>query len=1014
MSGLLLDFQLPKMSIAFVNYSTTPLTNPFPINVGIYDSFVYDAVVVHRTGIELPPDVNIHIFYDKPEGNSIEFKLEAEDQPEDVPMFLYMVDRKKTGTEDLEEYLKDYNYVRTDLLDEEEHVDGVIETIAFKEFADNVENHIHNGFDHYLRELLLASVLSGETNAEEKLEDIMKYAEDFQVALTSRDINSKDLYNYEILETVGDKTNWLPCSLFFIRKLKEAGRADLITPGYLSQLHHTYISKNEQIRICKRLGLISFLKSKTMITRDSYEDILEAFCGALGLINFKIRLYKSVDYQLQSRFVEWLYNDYDFTTIKATEVVKEFTLRLRTLAGERVYEMVKGSQFAMRRLKENIPDLMKTNLRKAVNSQIVSLAFGNKSWDEIESFADELDEKVFDVNIVPNEVASITKKKHAEKVLKFIDKFIDIETRLGLMNANKLAEWSEDNRAEFLTIMRKKRYLYLLDKIRIKGHYISYWSLSEVFPGKKNSDERKEELYSTLEYGDTENEEILLALIKDEEDKLLSEQEPGKVLIPEEELFNHNEYYQEALKKSELASASSTNLTEKHLNYSLKGSKKSIENFLTKAIGEGRGKYFIKIHNKGEFIEYSPKRQVKFSENFDNEKLRSMLNENSVYDLIEDLDNKDKIYPLIAKHGIRSLSNLLFFLSKKLTNEYKLTAINNFIDSKDFMDEMTRRLGKTRKIAGKKQAIGFHELLGRNLDKLEKVINYIIINLQVDNSVFYTPEKQLSWLRNAIDFKAGITEVKRKAQEVKKATRHLFQSSRMKNQEEQEKFDREAEAIKKAETRTLARKSKASSEKRTTFSLPTDSASATSKPLDEELPEDQKSNVISQTSDNHKAEMALKAKKASSSIRSYFCHIDGERVYISETKDSPNHEPILLYTTSGGEDIEFSPFVFVGNHNKSRLKSVFAERLIEHEKRERKDLIMERNQRFSNQVGYEGLVQKMKFNGIVDWHLSFEKEVVGMNVDVKAFINLKVFKDNDILFYTGRDIDSILKQLDDF
>jgi len=136
-------------------------------------------------------------------------------------------------------------------------------------------------------------------------------------AFTHQSYNADPAFNYEPLETEGDRVLDLVFTSFIMEYYKIIMEKD-ITPQFITNLKHYYMSKLRQGELGEMLGLPRFLIKSDLVTTDisMVEDMFESFFGALYNIGNNIsygfgmtvayaffrKLFEEVDIDHERRF----------------------------------------------------------------------------------------------------------------------------------------------------------------------------------------------------------------------------------------------------------------------------------------------------------------------------------------------------------------------------------------------------------------------------------------------------------------------------------------------------------------------------------------------------------------------------------------------------------------------------------------------------------------------------------------------------------------------------------------
>ena len=129
---------------------------------------------------------------------------------------------------------------------------------------------------HFLRTEMLPRVTTSKDAIEKMLEP--KHFEMWQRAFTDETFDPNMEKNYEQIELLGDAVLENVYLRFISQSYPE------FTHGQLSELRMVHLAKNVQSRISMSLGLGKYVRTRVRLGAAIYEDVLEAFFGALEII----------------------------------------------------------------------------------------------------------------------------------------------------------------------------------------------------------------------------------------------------------------------------------------------------------------------------------------------------------------------------------------------------------------------------------------------------------------------------------------------------------------------------------------------------------------------------------------------------------------------------------------------------------------------------------------------------------------------------------------------------------
>lgn len=144
----------------------------------------------------------------------------------------------------------------------------------------------------------------------EAIIDKISESELWEIAFTHESYNPNPGENYEVLEKIGDAAMKLAFSEYLFNRIEMISESDI---GEY-QIH--YLSKVEQSKVSTRLGFAEFILTPLSKTIHIFEDVLEAFFGALLILgnetkpglgyilcyNMIILIFQDLDIQDEGKF----------------------------------------------------------------------------------------------------------------------------------------------------------------------------------------------------------------------------------------------------------------------------------------------------------------------------------------------------------------------------------------------------------------------------------------------------------------------------------------------------------------------------------------------------------------------------------------------------------------------------------------------------------------------------------------------------------------------------------------
>jgi len=190
------------------------------------------------------------------------------------------------------------------------------------------------------------SVLLRFEKDESKVDKIVENEDIWYVAFTHKSYNPNPGENYEELEKVGDAA----ASLAFIEYIYN--RFEGVTASEIGEYKAHYLSKTEQATISINLGIPRFIRTPLDKNIHIFEDVLEAFFGALLLSGNDVR--PGLGYVLCYNLTIHLYDSTEFeedvTLGKSKTQLKELFESIKFKQPEIIFEQDKNSPSGVARI----------------------------------------------------------------------------------------------------------------------------------------------------------------------------------------------------------------------------------------------------------------------------------------------------------------------------------------------------------------------------------------------------------------------------------------------------------------------------------------------------------------------------------------------------------------------------------------------------------------------------------------------------------------------------------------
>lgn len=707
--------------LSFLRHGTGQLLQPFSqLEIQSYTDGA-SGIVIHRDDIQLIDDWNIHIYYNNPvipgattkqyEAREVIVFEDTKTGGKTRPPILFVRDNGSLGEmNEITDFLGKHFY--SPPYDEGESYAGSdtgdTTTDPYHKFVAEIDQHSSGSLEQYLREMLKSMGLEQRANL------VIAYLNIFQVGFVAEDMNVNPLSNYELSEFVGDLASWKPLNDIFV-EYAEKNNITLTEP-IITSMHRSYASKEKQAEIAKRLHLYVFLKKKGEVTIDTYEDLFESFVGSLFMITFLIRSVLAIDLRLHEVFLRWVYVGMDLSGYAEKPEITEFYETMRVLVGISAFkERLTNGLWIMRGDRGVMEKVAQTLSRYDI---------GNEK--KVKDIVDGLTRMIGKVYKDGEDVYELRRNKYQE-INTFVKRFISPEMMRKMANDKNMADWNDDTRAEFvrlMSILLPDGYI-VSERFTDKSRTSSYWIVQDV---------ERELQYSTMNYDQGEDPDVLLSVIRDAMEK----DKNKKVVIEEVKRIpyrNQPYYFQD----------------DKGIWF-LEGKPSDIEAYVSKAYEEEKGQFFLVLNSSAdadmdEGVEYDPRPPLYMDKSINWDYLRGLFVSQEEDGVVHRPELPPTIHRYIGDRAAYGYTAIIAVLNHQITNPNHLTAVRNYYRSKDLKKEITRLLDIHN---DEGELLSFDELVGMNLPLAEQIITYLYMHVIIDPSVLYTTEKRIEALRSAI------------------------------------------------------------------------------------------------------------------------------------------------------------------------------------------------------------------------------------------------------------------------
>lgn len=744
--------------------------------------------IVINASSEVPNDGNIHIFIDQiPPKTSFEI-LNA---PDDMYGFssMYIVRTETTSASDFDEV---YEYLIQQGFTEE-HVDMNVYNplCSFNRFAATSKPSTVNA---YIRSIIRAVKEFWEAKYPSKLfpekyeAEIMNYSKILQIIFISNQICADPRENYQLLEYIGDQAGWSAMNTIFINFLEQVprpvdddGKPIELNQNNITSMHRDLFSKNVQAKLAKKLGVKQFIQTTGEMVNKIYGDIYEAMLGAFLLIDFQISTRVRYEtgaqgkrelFQFHVAFLEWCYESVDLSKFEKKPYYTQFNESVTALFGGSYFEhintrgikivLLRGKEKAMKELLEKgkeykfLTDFTTTKGVKIKAGQIVDVA---EQFSEIIKLATKkVDGGDDNLNFLDNE------REKFNHINRLISEWFGDAEIIARKTMNIMKDWSDEQKQEFLTLMDQEyKNDYVLNKhFGNKLNTSYYWVVETV--------KDKVVLYSTLNFTNCEDPDVLISLIR--EKKMDTEE----IECPEFKRFKEDETY----------------VSYEGDNTEIFDKKYRDKNGLFKArqVSEGEGSSDIsmeqllrefdmltlhisirKFANDTEpsqgshhgYLNYTPHPKNIFVDGFDYDEFFQRFVKAVPYKIANDRYVIAAKSVEVAKKPILSfigdrLSNraylLVSLMRHGIMNEHHLTKVKNYLRSEILKKHFTFLMYKyVESVNGVDMTdnLDFDEYIGIAPEKFEDLLYELFKHVRIEDSFIETPNEKLKKIRYAID-----------------------------------------------------------------------------------------------------------------------------------------------------------------------------------------------------------------------------------------------------------------------
>lgn len=673
--------------ISFIAYKKDKL--PVPFNNSESSSYVF-----HTLDNEIVNDNKTHIYIQAVKGYSkriVRFILS--DKSLEYPKEVYVLVKDSESFAELKFFLEENFYGESDEITRKKFVNN-----KYEKFVKDSLHLVGANFNNYIAALFNSAGI--ESTA---INYVNKYIQFFQVALTSSDVKTSSLENYELLESLGDHASWKVMTEIFLKYMVDKKLE--MKESIITSLHRSFVSKVVQAKICREINLHTFIVSQNSPTVSVCEDVFEAFCGALYYVDFLICAYVGKQFFLLEKFLRWAFSSVDFSTFEEKPEITQFHEYMKILIGPYNFTEKKHGGMSYMTFDESVQQKLKD-------------ALPHVSEETIQNFLRSVKEPY---SIDSEKAIELRKNKYSRINNYILENFGDEVFFTERKNNIFMKDWEREIVEKFIEVTAKfdRRDVILDRRFYDKSKTNFCWVLQN---------REKKDVYSTMNFSDSENPNTLVLII--EENKGVDVLDVREVKKVE---YIRGDYYEENGKK-----------------YNLVGDKNNIEEFLKTALLNRENGFYISVSNEIQeeiFVRYSPYYNIEFEKGFDIDYVRRKL------PVKEANEYPKQIYKYIGDRMSYGQVSLIAMKKFNVRDDHNMSIMKNFFRSKNLKDEFTRLID-LRDSEGK--LIHYDELLGMNYKNAELVIEYMYSMMILPKDILKTPSDILTKIAKPICKKKGI------------------------------------------------------------------------------------------------------------------------------------------------------------------------------------------------------------------------------------------------------------------
>lgn len=720
-----------EKDIVFLSHNSSVITQvPFCNKFSHVYSTGSKGIVFHSTDIDIIDDELSHIYLNEVPyhlGRTVEKYIIDEKEELECPKTVYVIyGNDNYENESLSNYLDENLYRLFEMKDNyaEDYVVTKDENNPYRIFIKNVRNLSgNNNLEVYLLEMFKnIQLFNPKFDAVLAFKHSQLYISNFHVALTSPTFEQKALGNYELFEIIGDQIGWRVMNEIFLDYMEK--NKIQMSESVITSLHRSFASKTVQAKICKDIGLHSYIKTATKeITVDVREDIFEAITGALYYVNFLIICFIGIDHKLHDNFLKWCYQGIDFSEFEEKPEITKFYEYMKSIVGP--------FKFKERKIHGGYRMTHKIEVSDEIKNFLIPhfVTSGKMTIEKLDEFVSGLLRMVRNSYGVDTDDIISERRKNFSKINKYIEENLSEQFFIDLRRDTFIHLWTREEQEEFIDIIKRKN----LESCTIDKRFLDRSTTDYYWIIQRSKDNV---LYSTLTYADPSSPSTLIALMKDDDNII-------KLDINDVHRYGY------------MGDSSYLHDIKNDQEYRLVGDRRNIEEYLKetmKKTPESFGKpkhyrYYIqleeKLGGKNIYMEYSPFHEFDFSEDIDLVFIREKLKKH------KETRYPRNIYRFIGDRMCYGPLSLIAMMKHRILDENNMTIIKNFFRSKIFKDEITRIIDIHEDDDPSKPLIHFDELLGMNYDTADYVIHQIYSEIFISRNIIEKPELVLrNFLRN--------------------------------------------------------------------------------------------------------------------------------------------------------------------------------------------------------------------------------------------------------------------------